>query len=443
MVDFNTLLFNLTSAQIAEHNIVRNDDGSLDAYVTTIPTEKTCPICGYPLIKNGHGRTKSITHSILNSQQLTIHWTPQRFICKSCNESVTERNPFTYPKFSISYSTIRQIMLDLKNPHLSFKDVALRNHVSITQVQKYFDSYVHVPKRVHLPTNLGIDEIHSDMAKYGSSYLCVLVDNDTRQLFDILPSRSKNELIKYFETFSKEERDKVRYVTIDMWAPYRDVAKRVFKYCEVAVDPFHVVEHLIKGFSDLRISTMKQVEYGSPSYYLLKKWNWVLTTKDVDLDNQRVMNHVFNRYMNRRDMLNELLAISDDLLVAYNLMKLYQDFNDKCPPEEATQQMEMIIDSFSKADLPCYRKFVSMITTWKEEIINSFNRPTGRKQSNALTESINSRIRAFLAVTRGMCNFERFRRRILYCLNDKIFYSCTSFLTSLKIKSKSRGPYNK
>lgn len=57
------------------------------------------------------------------------------------------------------------------------------------------------------------------MSKYGSAYLCVLVDNIKRELFDILPSRSKWELEKYFDLFPREERDKVKYVTIDMWKP--------------------------------------------------------------------------------------------------------------------------------------------------------------------------------------------------------------------------------
>ena len=425
--------------------IKRENNDSVNAFIETIPEEKECECCGAKLVNNGHGRTKVITHSLLVQHRCQIHWTPQRMICTdpTCHTSVTERNPFTFPGFSISYSTIHQTMLDLKKENMSYKDISERNDISVSQVIRYFDSYVHAPRPLHLPENLGIDEIHSHMAKYGSSYLCVLVDNDRREIFDILPSRSKSELIKYFERFSPEERLRVRYVTIDMWEAYRDVAHRMFKNCEVAVDPFHVVEHLTNDFKTLRISVMRSVEYGSPSYYLLKKWNWLLTKRDIDFDNEKVFNHVFRRYMNRRDILDEILAINDDLAVAYNLMKLYQDFNHDCPPEEAESQMEMIIESFSAAEIPVYREFINMILNWKTEIINSFHRPTGRKQSNSLTENTNQRIRTYLAVSKGNTNFERFRRRILYCLNDHVFYSSTQFLTTLKRKGKKRGPYKK
>lgn len=443
--DFIISLFNLTSDQIADMQAVKGDDDTLHVYVKTIPAEKECPFCGSPLTKFGHGRPKTITNSVLKNRNCCIHWTPQRFKCNcsSCDKTITERNPFGFKGFTVSYATIQNIMFDLKNPHLSFKDVAENNGVSITTVQRYFDSYVHAPRPRHLPESLGVDEIHSDMAKYGSAYLCVLVDNTRREVFDILPSRSKHELEKYFELFPREERDKVKYVTIDMWRAYEDVAQKMFRNCIVAVDPYHVVKHLVDCFTRLRISVMKQCEYGSPSYYLLKKFSWLCTAKDVDLDNEAVFNHVFNRYMNRRDLLEELLAVNDDLCVAYNLMTAYQDFNDSCPQEKAREHFEALYESFITSDIPAYREFVTLLSDWKEEIIHSFIRVDGRKLSNALTENINSQIRVYLAVARGSSHFERFRRRILYCLNKKVFYSCTSFLTSLKREGKKRGSYKK
>lgn len=57
-----------------------------------------------------------------------------------------------------------------------------------------------------------------------------------------------------------------------MWFPYKEVANKYFPNCIVAVDPFHVVEHLMTSFRRIRLNIMYQVEYGSDSYYLLKTW---------------------------------------------------------------------------------------------------------------------------------------------------------------------------
>lgn len=167
----------------------------------------------------------------------------------------------------------------------------------------YADSFIRAP-RLTLPENLGIDEISSSMAKYGGSYLCVFVDNNHRILNEILPNRSKVTLSKHFEIIPQSERDKVKYVTIDMWEPYRDVCKKYLRHCEIAVDPFHVIKHLTECFTRIRVGIMKQCVYSSPSYYLLKTWHKLLETDSFDLDNEPRYNSKFHQKMNYRDLYN-------------------------------------------------------------------------------------------------------------------------------------------
>ncbi len=435
MYDFIISLFNLNTNNIHSIQIIEDESHKFHAYIQTIPQEKECPFCRGPIVSNGFSRIKIITHKVLTDKKLDIHWKPHRFLCKHCKHTFTEHNPFTFPGFKISFLTMRNIMFDLRNPNFTYKDISIKNDVSISQVIRYFDSYVHTPKP-SLPENIGIDEIHSDMAKYGGSYLLVIVDNDRRQLIDILPNRSKRELTKFFDSFSKEERDNVKYVTMDMYKPYYDVCSLKLKNAQIAVDPFHVTKHLIDGLTRLRLNIMQQVEYGSPSYYLLKRWNKLLTYSSIRLDNKASYNHIFQRHMNHRDLLEALLSISENLALAYALKEIYRDFNDNCPPEEAKAALKNIIEEFTVAQIPEYNSFLNILTEWEDQIVNAFQRPTGRKQSNALTENINSQIRAYLAVSKGISNFERFRRRMLYCLNDKVFYSTTSILKSLKRTTK-------
>ena len=76
---------------------------------------------------------------------------------------------------------------------------------------------------------LGIDELHShELSRRNSSYLCILVDNERRTVWDVLDSRSKMALSLFFSNIPREERLRVKYVTIDMWEPYKDVARTYF-----------------------------------------------------------------------------------------------------------------------------------------------------------------------------------------------------------------------
>lgn len=44
----------------------------------------------------------------------------------------------------------------------------------------------------------------------------------------VLDSRSKMTLFLLFSKIPREERTKIKYVTIDMWEPYKDVARTYF-----------------------------------------------------------------------------------------------------------------------------------------------------------------------------------------------------------------------
>ena len=54
----------------------------------------------------------------------------------------------------------------------------------------------------------------------------------------------------------------------------------------------------------------------------------------------------------------------------------------------------------------------------KKEIVNSFNRVDGQRISNGPIESVNSRIKIIKQNGNGYRNFERFKLRALYSLNE-------------------------
>ena len=440
MNDFIISVFNIKPSDIETLYSIKEND-ALNFYIILKKKDIECPKCGDKTISYGN-RKKVIKHPNIIGFDGNIIWIAHRYQCVCCKYVFMEPNPFSFIGHSISIATERAIMIDLKNPIYTYKDIAIRHYVSISTVQKLFDSWVNVPRQF-LSESIGIDEIHSDMAKYGSKFLCVIVDNVNRSLIEILPSRAKQYLNNYFDTIPQKEKDNVHFVTIDMWEPYLDVAKRNFKNAIVAVDPYHVVKHLSDAFSRIRINIMNQSIYNSSTYYLLKKWHFLLET-DCELDNEPKHNHFFKRKINYRDIYEMLLEIDANLTAAYQLKESYRKFNKEATFENASIWLNNIINSFLSASIPEYYEFIQMLINWKPYIINSFKRPfDDRKLSNALSENMNSQIRASLTVARGVANFSRFRRRMLYAFNKHVFYSCTAHLKSDKQKGKPRGKYKK
>jgi len=440
--DFITTLLNIRDSDL-EYCFVSVEDDKTFYNVQLKRKILQCPYCHCETIGYGH-RKKTIYHPVLRDTNGYIKYTANRYRCKSCGKISLEPNPFAFSEFNSSYLLLDEVMKKLKNLNYNLEMISEELNISTTQINNYLDSYVVVPN-LPMPESIGIDELHSPvLSRKNSSYLCVIVDNEKRCLYDVLDSRSKDYLSSFFVSKTREERHQVKYVTIDMWEPYRDVAATFLPNAIIAVDPFHVVEHLCRDFENLRIALMKQCPYDSNGYYLLKKWNWLMSKDDVNLDNPKEYNHRFKATLNKRDI---LIMIKDNFPLldkAYELKEYYRRFNKTATYEEALEKYDDIVKLFKNSGIPQYIEFTSILETWKTEIINSFRRPyENRKLSNAYSENINGKLRTYITVSRGLGNFKRFRSRALFALNPKIFFAISDNLKTNKRTGRKRGPYNK
>ena len=439
-------LFNIDSNDVDKFETV-NDEEGLKAHIRLKRKDNLiCPVCGNKLISNGT-KNKPVNHNALVDRDISLIYEANRYRCKGCNYSEFEKNPFAIKGFNNSILTVNQVMIDLHDYRYNYTMIAQKNNVSVNSVIHYLDSYVVIP-HIKLPVNLGIDEIHSDMAKRkNASYLCTLTDNDNFKLIDILTSRSKYELSLFFEKCPKEEREAVKYVTIDMWEPYKNVALKWLPNATIAVDPFHVIEHLSDDFTKIRIKIMNAKIYGSNAYYLLKHWHKLLESDKYNLDNEPKYNHVFKCKLNYNDILKMLLELDEELTLAYDLKESYRNFNAHSTYETAEKDLDELIAAFQKANIKEYEEFINIMITWKKEIINSFiiSEITGDRLSNAKSESMNRKIKLHISLSNGLANFLRFRKRMLYCFNDNLFVVLTEKLTSMKrdLKQKEKEERNK
>lgn len=390
-------MLNISSSDIKKSDIITDGD-TIYYNITPVRKPMTCPYCGGKMIGHGH-KLRLIKHPAVRDHSGIIRYNANRYICKECNRTAIEKNPFSFPGFNSSFLLMQSAMKLLANLNYTLSMISDELGISSKQLSTYIDSYITIPART-LPECLGIDELHSkELSRRNSSYLCILVDNENHLLYDILDSRSKMNLSLYLSEFSREQRCKVKYVTIDMWEPYKDVANTYFPNCIVAVDPFHVIKHLHSNFDRLRIDLMNQCEYGSNAYYLLKKWSWLLVSDNVNLDNNRVYNKRFHTRLNRRDLRDMLFDSFPVLKQAYELKESYRRINREYSYEEAVRHYDKIVDRFRRCGIAQYEEFTNILFTWKDEILNSFLRPyNDRKLSNSYTENINSQLRTYLSV---------------------------------------------
>ncbi len=162
----------------------------------------------------------------------------------------------------------------LKDPRASFAIAAKEASVSVTTAERIFDAHAGISS-MPLPDILCMDEVYA--VKYHQKvYACVLADFKSSQVYDLLPDRKKYTLAKYFSSISRDTRKTVKYVSMDMWDTYRDIASVYLPDAKICVDSFHVIALINRAFTKVRVRVMNSFDRKSDEYYLLKKYTWLL-----------------------------------------------------------------------------------------------------------------------------------------------------------------------
>ena len=431
--------YNLKDGDIESLTEVFDQYGNVSTHIKLkFNSNQHCPICHHHVAIHDY-RVKTIKHSQFVDSNSTIVFHHRRVKCKSCSHVFFEPNPFAEIGKKSSHLLIKHILSELRKPNVTYTSLAKDVNVSPSFVINVFDTHVRIPRNP-LPKILCMDEIHTRVSSYDSSFACVLLDWSTNQIVDILPSRRKGFLSSYFTKYH-HECDSVKYLSIDMWLPYKEIAQLYFKNCIICVDSFHVIEHIMKVLNKVKLRIKKSFSTSSNEYYLLSKFEFLFMKYDINLNNEGKYNKRFKRVLTYNDLFKMICEIDDSLNIAIIIKDQYIHFNRTCDREHASSQLLQIVNLIDTNLLPEFEEIKTMLQNWHVEIVNSFTIINGRRISNGPIEGVNNKIRTLTKNANGYVNFERMRNRIMYVSNKNTFCSLTATYESNKKIGKSRGSY--
>lgn len=444
-LDFVLKLFNLDSNNIDKF-FIKHKDSKVIVSIKLTKLNQTCPVCNEITSKIKDYTKKYINHSILNGYNCILEYHARRYQCKYCNKTFYEHNPFTLSGKKISLATVYNVLNDLKSPNETFTSVALRHNISVSTAINIFDSHVNASPK-EFSEIICIDEVYA-FKSHNSKYVCVFLNYLTKEVIDLIPSRKKVDLVRYLSSIDRNKRLKVKIVSIDMWHTYRDITKTYFPKAICAIDKFHVLQEFSRSLTQVRISAMDSVKNkeknisniedpalrhkwyeNDKAYYVFKKFNWLLFKTDdyekLDINYPKKFNRKLNMYLNFYDILQIMLNSSDDLKEAYNLKLALYDFYALDKPSR--DDINTLINLFKNSNIECMNSFANTLINWKQEILNSFIilkiNKKDIKVNNALIENRNKVIKTIKRNSNGYTNWDRFRNRCLYSLNDSISFT--------------------
>ena len=389
-------------------------------YVGTTSKKCKCPKCGKHT-KSVHDRLKPITLKYVKAFEFITYIVliKRRFICHGCKYKFTEQVTIQRENKNISNKVEQKVLKDLKQYNLSLKYIAEENNISDNTLRNILKEHTKdYPKNIiNLPRVISFDEFKADTKE--GKYAFVLNDPIHKETLDVLSNRKKEYLIQYF-TYC-ENRHSVEYVISDMYEPYRIVTTIMFPKAKYVVDPFHYTRYIMDALDKVRIRLQDNYGYNSKEYRILKN------KKNVSLL-RRYSNEIdwftyTKRFKNNHlvdvlkyDLRENILDIDEELKMSYQLKELFLDITHHATYENVKSQLINWIALVREQNIEEMSEAANTIENWLEYICNSF---IDKRFSNGFTEGLNNKIKVIKRVGFGYKDFDFFRLRLLYILNNK------------------------
>ena len=400
---------------------VKEKDGIIEVSIENRKKKVRCPKCN-KFTSSVHGKNKPIRSKYLKSceQKVNLIINKKRYHCYNCGNIFTEDLNINTENGNISKSLLIKIRKELLKYNQNFKSIAEECEVSsqtvINELKKISKL---IPERIiNLPRVISFDEFNADTNE--GKYAFVLNDSIHKRVLDILPSRKKEYLIKYF-TYCNN-RHSVEFVISDMYEPYLLVTKIMFPKAKYVVDRFHYITYIMDALDKIRIRLQKSYDIKSKEYKILKnKKNVSLLRKySNDIDWWVLVKRYKNGHMVDilpSELLNKILSISPELKKGYNLKEEFLDIINHATYETVSEQLIVWVSKCVASEIVEFIEAAGTISRWREYIVNSF---IDDRYSNGFTEGINNKIKVIKRNGFGYRSFKLLRARILYIFNKKM-----------------------
>ena len=297
-VNYTEIIFKIKEEYIKHTRV--NEDGSIHFTLEMPVVEQVCPHCRACTRKSKGKRPRDIKFGATQHHTVTATYLQRRYKCQKCNHTFIGKNPFVCRYLRLSKTNMEYLFRQLGEKG-SYTEMAKRSGVSVSTAIRYC-SKLAIAKPTQLPTVLGIDEYKGNAE--GQMYQVIITDLNNHSIVDILPKRDTRALIQYFRTFTKEAREQVKYIVMDMSPLFRLVMQTVFPHAHIVADRYHVCRLVDWALERVRKREQKRL---------------VAHSRTLKYNRRVLMKNPGKLTESERIKLLEILRISDDLRRAYGL----------------------------------------------------------------------------------------------------------------------------
>lgn len=297
---------------IKDKNITLNQAIQHDTHIEVIATldyhPPKCKHCKGKQIKYDFQKPSKIPFIEIGGFPSLIRLKKRRFQCKSCRKVTVSETSLVQKNCQIS-EIVRQKIAQLLLNRDPLTHIASKLAISTSTVYRKLKQFHFQEDYTTLPEILSWDEFSYQKGKLAF----IAQDFNTKKIMTILDDRRQTTIRNHFFKYSKEARNKVKVVTVDMSGSYIPLIKKLFPKTKIVLDRFHIVQHINKALIRTRIDIMKQFDDKSLEYRALKYY-WKLIQKDSrKLSLKAFYSRTFRETLTPRECLNKIFTLVPEL----------------------------------------------------------------------------------------------------------------------------------
>ncbi|WP_408672580.1 ISL3 family transposase, partial [Streptococcus pneumoniae] len=364
----------------------------------------SCPECGNQLKKYDFQKPSKIPYLETTGMPTRILLRKRRFKCYQCSKIAVAETSLVKKNHQIP-RIINQKIAQKLIEKISMTDIAHQLSISTSTVIRKLNDFHFEHDFSRLPEIMSWDVetvrvVTVSIGRWKMSFIAQ--DFDKLNIITVLEGRTQAIIRNHFLRYDRAVRCRVKIITMDMFSPYYGLAKQL---------RFHIVQHLSRAMSRVRVQIMNQFHRKSHEYKAIKRY-WKLIQQDSrKLSDKQFYRPTFRMHLTNKEILNKLLSYSEDLKHHYQLYQLLLfHFQNKEP-----EKFFGLIEDNLKQIHPIFQTVFKTFLKDKEKIVNALQ----LHYSNAKLEATNNLIKLIKRNAFGFRNFENFKKRIFIALNIK------------------------
>ncbi|WP_093651115.1 ISL3 family transposase [Streptococcus varani] len=276
-----------------------------------------CHNCHGQMAKYDLQKESKIPYLECAGYKTLIRLRKRRFRCQDCGKIAVAETSLVKKNHQIPAIVNHKIAQKLIEK-ASMTDIAECLAVSTSTVIRKLKEFQFKTDLTWLPAHMSWDEYSFKKGKMSF----IAQDFDSLTILAILDGRTQTTIRNHFLRYSRQVRNRVKVITMDMFSPYYDIAKKLFPNAKIVLDRFHIVQHMSRAMNHLRIQIMKQFDRKSHEYKALKSY-WKLIQQDSrKLSDKRFYRPTFRMHLTNKEILKKLLSYSQELREHYELYQL-------------------------------------------------------------------------------------------------------------------------